>query len=214
LGVASDSRGRTDRHLNSQALRIELSNAPPECPPSEGEICKHILMRTLARPPYASFIPRRLDGIFELHFEGFGRLQSVPVILPAVPQITILPRFSIQFLYDTTHGRCSPNVDKKWNHAAVGRERCNDSIPCVADLIRPRRAIQYGIHTPSILPSQSIDSATECMGLTCYVLRLSQKSSAQDKGTPWTVRCRADPHEFSHESATFIPVSLLPLSNR
>jgi hypothetical protein len=74
--------------------------------------------------------------------------------------------------------------------AAVSRERCTVMIRfrALADLT-PLES-NTGIRTPSILPSQSIDY---CMALTCYVARLSKKSSVQYKGTPCTVRCRADP---------------------
>jgi hypothetical protein len=120
-------------HLNSQALPIELSTLQPDSwfragHPSEGEVCKHILMQTLARPPYASFTVYLGDSRrFWSPMWNASAADDIARNFTRASQITILPRFSIQLLYDTPRPVVAPLTYMKNGtidaHAAVGRPR-------------------------------------------------------------------------------------------
>ena len=79
IGVAKDSGSYTDCHLNSQCpLNYLRPNQIPGFEPSTHQKARYVniyLMQTLARPPYASFIPRRLEEILGPHAQRFGRLR-------------------------------------------------------------------------------------------------------------------------------------------
>jgi hypothetical protein len=125
IGVASDSGGCTDRHLNSQGLRIELPALQPdssfraECP-SEGEVCKHMLMQTLARPPYSFVHTSETLG----YFGALRTTLRAPKICArnftcASPNYNTPTIFNSITVVYPSHGRCSPKVHEKWNHGAL-----------------------------------------------------------------------------------------------
>ena len=92
-------------------------------------------MQTPPRPPYASFIPRRLEP----RVQRIGRRRFITRNFTRASQITIFPRFSIQLQYDTPRPVVAPlTLMKNGTHRRPPLQRSVESAvksPRMGDLI-------------------------------------------------------------------------------